>query len=280
MIRTFGPLDLSDTRALLSDADGTLFASEEPAFEASAEVTNAFLASMGVDVRLTPQELRRATTGLPFRATAVDLCVAYGVPVEEGLRPGGATGTPPPLEKGHSGATLTRDVLERWTVEERERVSAYLGSVLRPDRAVIDALTALDRHLALAIVTNSATERLDACLAATGLAPLFPPEQRFSAEDSLPEPTSKPDPAVYALAGERLDCRSGRGLVVEDSVPGAQAAVAAGFQTIGLVGFLPAEERPERIDGLRRAGASVVVSTWAELAALVLPGVTQSARVG
>ena len=39
---------------LLCDADGNLFPSEEPAFEASAEVTNAFLASLGIDRRYTP----------------------------------------------------------------------------------------------------------------------------------------------------------------------------------------------------------------------------------
>ena len=35
---------LEQVRYLLCDADGNLFPSEEPAFEASAEVTNAFLA--------------------------------------------------------------------------------------------------------------------------------------------------------------------------------------------------------------------------------------------
>ena len=40
--------------AVLCDADGNLFPSEEPAFDASAEVTNAFLASLGVDMLSVP----------------------------------------------------------------------------------------------------------------------------------------------------------------------------------------------------------------------------------
>ena len=43
--------------ALLCDADGNLFPSEEPAFEASVQVTNAFLASLGSDRRYTADDL-------------------------------------------------------------------------------------------------------------------------------------------------------------------------------------------------------------------------------
>ncbi len=67
------------TRVLLCDADGCLFPSEEPAFVASADVTNAFLDRLGLTVRFGAEELRLATTGKNFRTTAVDLAVAHGV---------------------------------------------------------------------------------------------------------------------------------------------------------------------------------------------------------
>jgi hypothetical protein len=38
--------------ALLCDADGNLFPSEEPAFVASAVVTNQFLAELGISERV------------------------------------------------------------------------------------------------------------------------------------------------------------------------------------------------------------------------------------
>jgi hypothetical protein len=62
---------------LLCDADGNLFPSEEPAFVASAEVTNQFLRDHGVEAGLTPEELRLATTGKNFRATMLNLAVAH-----------------------------------------------------------------------------------------------------------------------------------------------------------------------------------------------------------
>jgi hypothetical protein len=58
---------------LLCDADGNLFPSEEPAFEASAEVTNLCLAEIGAKHRVDADSLRRAATGRTFRTTIVGL---------------------------------------------------------------------------------------------------------------------------------------------------------------------------------------------------------------
>ena len=238
--------DASAVEVLLCDADGNLFPSEEPAFVASAEVTNRCLAMLGVTRRYEPEELRLTSTGKNFRTTIVDLAQ------EAGLADG-----------------LTRDALERWVAEEKRAVSTYLAETLRPDAAVLEPLARLERRFALAAVSSSALGRLDACFTATGLAELFVPERRFSAEDSLPVPTSKPDPAIYTLAGRELDVAGSRGLAIEDSVPGVLSAVAAGFVTIGNVAFVGAEERRERIDALHAAGVVGVVASWSELESLL-----------
>jgi HAD superfamily hydrolase (TIGR01509 family) len=181
--------------ALLCDADGNLFPSEEPAFAASADDTNAFLTDLGVARRYAPEELRLATTGMTSRRTAA----------------------------------------------------------------------------ALAAVSSSALARLHGCFAATGLAELVPPNRIFSAEDSLPIPTSKPDPAVYLHACERLGIPTTAGLAVEDAVPGARSAIAAGCPTVGNIAFVPAPERAERVAALREVGVLAVVDSWAELADMLLP---------
>ncbi len=268
----FHDVDLSDLRVLLCDADGNLFPSEEPAFAASAEVTNAFLAAFGVSMSFTPEELRKGRTGKNFRTTAVDLCVEHGVPVGPSLaarHPLALTATT------GERPVLTPEALEHWVIEEQRRVSAHLARVLRPDPDVLEPLRRLHPLLTLAAVSSSATARLEACFIATDLAPLIPAARRYSAEDSLPVPTGKPDPAVYVFAGRRLGCRGRQGLAVEDSVPGAQSAVAAGFPTVGNVMFVPDGERAERVEALRRAGVSGVISSWTQLAELVIPAVAE-----
>lgn len=230
--------------ALLCDADGNLFRSEEPAFVASADVTNRFLAAHGVDRRFTAEELRLATTGKNFRTTAAELAAAAGVPVTD---------------------------LDSWVAEEKQAVTAHLSQVLRPDAEVTAALSALGRHLTLAAVSSSALTRLAGCFTATSLDELVPPAGRYSAEDSLPIPTSKPDPAIYLHACARIGISPVQGLAVEDSVPGALSAVRAGCPTVGNLRFVAPAERAEREAQLRDAGVLAVVSTWAELTELVLP---------
>jgi HAD superfamily hydrolase (TIGR01509 family) len=233
-------LAVDEIEVLLCDADGNLFPSEEPAFVASAEVTNRLMAGLGLQRRFTPTELRLGTTGKNFRATAVDLARACGVEI-----------APPELEW--------------WVAEEKRRVTAHLRDVLQPDDEVISPLRTLSARYRLAAVSSSAAERLDACFEATAIAGLFPPERRFSAEDSLPAPASKPDPAIYAFAGAQLGISERQGLAIEDAVPGVQSAVAAGFPVVGNLVFVPAPEREARAEALLAAGAAAIVGGWWEL---------------
>lgn len=231
--------------ALLCDADGNLFPSEEPAFAVSAEVTNAFLAHLGVTRQRTGEELRLATTGMTFRRTALALAAEHGI-----------------AEVGD---------LEAWVEQEKTAVTAHLRATLRPDPGVVVALTALQEHLDLAAVSSSAMARLQGCFAATGLTSLIPSDRIFSAEDSLTTPTSKPDPAIYRHACEQMGIPPEAGLAVEDSLPGAHSAIAAGCPTVGNVLFVPLAERPQRVAALHDAGVIAVVASWAELAELLLP---------
>jgi beta-phosphoglucomutase-like phosphatase (HAD superfamily) len=232
--------------ALLCDADGNLFPSEEPAFEASADVTNAFLESLGVGRRYSPEELRLATTGQTFRKTALELAEVHAV-----------------------AAAVDPVALELWVAEERRRVTEHLGRVLSPDPEVRGPLRDLAPRWRLAAVSSSASVRLEASFEATGLDVLFPEPLRFSAEDSLPVPTSKPDPAIYTHALAQLGVAADDAIAVEDAVPGVRSAVGAGIPTVGNLVFVPPAERQARAEALRAAGATAVVESWRELQGLL-----------
>jgi beta-phosphoglucomutase-like phosphatase (HAD superfamily) len=272
VVREFDPAPIT---TVLCDADDNLFASEAPAFAASTEVTNRFLARFGVTAPFSADELRKKATGKNFRSTAIDLAVQCGVPFEETL----ADGRPEALIASDSdaaaGRALFADELEQWVRQEREQVTTHLAATLKPDPQVLGPLQTLASRYALAAVSSSATKRLDACFAVTGLDPLIPAALRFSAEDSLPVPTSKPNPAVYLHAGEVMDVRAHQGLAVEDSVPGVKSAVAAGYLTVGNLMFIPADERSCRSAELIDAGAVAITDSWRALAdALILSPVT------
>ncbi len=242
---TVAQLPLTGVRVVLCDADGNLFPSEEPAFVASAEVTSRFLAEHGVQRRYGAEELRLATTGMNFRSTVVALARQHGLP------------------------QLSPDELGHWVQAEKEAVTAYLRTALQPDQEVLAPLTELAEHHGLAAVSSSADARIAACFEVTGMAHFFPADRRFSAEDSLPVPTSKPDPAIYLHALRMLGVEAEQALAVEDSVAGATSAVAAGIPTIGNLQFVQAAERDERRTLLTEAGVLSVVTSWAEVVDLL-----------
>ena len=241
-LRQFNPAPIT---TLLCDADDNLFPSERPAFAASVEVINRFLARLGVPAPFTAEELRKKAVGKNFRSTALDLAAS-------------------------AGQTLDADELEQWVRQEREQVTAHLAATLVPDPQVLEPLRDLASQYALTAVSSSALMRLNACFTATGLDPLIPVEVRFSAEDSLPAPASKPHPAVYLHAGQVLGIDAEQGLAIEDSVAGVTSAVAAGYLTVGNLMFVPADERRCRSEELFDAGAVAIADSWRALADVLL----------
>jgi HAD superfamily hydrolase (TIGR01509 family) len=237
-------VDLSPVRTLLCDADGNLFRSEEPAYAASVDVVNRLMEAIGAPQRFEAEELRHSSTGKNFRTLARELTREHG-------------------------ASLSDAELNRWVADEKRAVSDHLRTVLKPDAEVVEVLTRLSRRYELAAVSSSALSRIGACFEVTGLAELLPTERRFSAEDSLPHPTSKPDPAVYRFASERLGLRPGEALAIEDSPTGVLSAVGAGIATVGNVRFAAEEERNDRIEELASAGAFAVMSSWRALEKLL-----------
>ncbi len=270
-VRSFDPASIT---TLLLDADDNLFPSEAPAFDASADVTTRFLARFGVTAPLSGDQLRRKAVGKNFRSTATDLAALSGVPFEKALADGRRDAVVASDADLASGRALTADELEQWVRQEREQVTAHLAVTLKPDPEVLTPLQDLASRFAIAAVSSSALPRLKASFTAAGLDVLVPEAVRFSAEDSLPVPTSKPDPAVYLHAGRVLGVEGPHGLAVEDSVPGVTSAVAAGYFAVGNVMFLPADERQSRSRELIDAGAVAVTDSWRALAdALILSAV-------
>jgi beta-phosphoglucomutase-like phosphatase (HAD superfamily) len=226
--------------AVLCDADGTLFPSEEPAFAASAEITRELMQRYGLSAEVSPETLRRASTGRNFRDTTR-------------------------ARLADAGISISAEDFEEWVRREKEAVTAHLAETLVGDADVLRAVKNWAQRYRLAVVSSSAMSRVAAGLEATGLSEYFPVALRFSAEDSLDRPRSKPDPAVYRYALARIGCPADSVVAIEDSVSGTTSAVAAGITTLGVVQFAPVAEQGALGRQLLAAGASAVADRWSEL---------------
>ena len=103
------------------------------------------------------------------------------------------------------------------------------------------------------VVTSAERELAALTLTVTGLAQRLP--ARICHEDVI---SHKPNPEPYLLAAARLSVPPARCVVIEDSLSGVKAGVAAGCQVVGFVGIISADE-------LRAAGAHYTVMTLDEV---------------
>lgn len=91
-----------------------------------------------------------------------------------------------------------------------------------------DTLEALaERGMTIAVASNSPTDRLKRSLAATGLDEFF---AIAVSADEVGRP--KPAPDLYLEAAARLGVPAEACVAVEDTAPGAAAAIAAGMWTV------------------------------------------------
>lgn len=130
------------------------------------------------------------------------------------------------------------------------------------------AMPGLDRALASlaerrCVASSSTPAMLAKKLAWTGLSASFG-DAVFSAAAVA---RGKPAPDLFLYAAERMATAPARALVVEDSVPGIQAAKEAGMAVFGFTGG--SHCRPDHGARLAEAGADLVFREMSALPALI-----------
>jgi HAD superfamily hydrolase (TIGR01509 family) len=126
---------------------------------------------------------------------------------------------------------------------------------------IVNALAQIP--LIKACASNSTFNYVRTAMQRTGLNAFF--AERLFTADMVSNP--KPAPDVYLLAASRIGVLPEHCVVIEDSVAGATAAVAAGMMVIGFTGT---SHRPEEQKSkLLASAASVTFANMEELPALV-----------
>jgi HAD superfamily hydrolase (TIGR01509 family) len=139
---------------------------------------------------------------------------------------------------GRSYPVVLKEVRERWGValperfeaDYRARLLAAFEAELRVMPGAVEAIQALDRPYCLA--TSSSPERMRRSLEITGLAPLFQGRCFTASEVSR----GKPAPDLFLHAAARMEVRPEACLVIEDSLNGVRAGLAAGMQVWRFTG--------------------------------------------
>lgn len=163
------------------------------------------------------------------------------------------------LIESHTGKPLT----DAWMAEFYERRNTALQAELVAIAGAVEAVRQIHALCNGRIACASGADRakVEMQLAKVGMAPYF--ENHVFSGHELPR--SKPFPDVYLAAAEALGVAPGRCLVVEDTVTGVQAGVAAGAT---VWGYFPADQGHASAEQLLEAGASCVFGHMGELPAM------------
>ncbi len=118
-----------------------------------------------------------------------------------------------------------------WLGELSHRIAGSMIAELQPVAGAVAAVRVIaGAGIPVAVASNSAREELHAKLCRLGLASLFA-GRSFSFQDVA---RPKPAPDMYLAAARACGAAPGACVVVEDSVLGAQAGLAAGCRVFGL----------------------------------------------
>ena len=198
-------------RAVIFDCDGTLVDSEVPAMDVLHEM------AIAAGLRLTRDEAHAQFRGVRL----ADMVAWIGAQV--------------PNKPAHFEADFTQRYRETSTQRFKENLSPMPGAV--------ELLSSL--KIPFGVATNGPREKVQLTLDLTGLLPLVG-DRIFSAYD---HGSFKPDPALFLLAARTLGQEPQYCAVVEDSVPGLMAGVAAGMHVFSLHGRVGVpEEICERVN--------------------------------
>lgn len=132
-----------------------------------------------------------------------------------------------PVIEARIGRALPRD----WIPVLSHRIAEAMTHALRPVEGAREAVAAVvAAGIPVAVASNSAREELAAKLAILGLAEVFA-GRTLSFEDVA---RPKPAPDLYLAAARACGADPRRCVVVEDSLLGARAGIAAGCRVLGL----------------------------------------------
>jgi HAD superfamily hydrolase (TIGR01509 family) len=215
--------------AVLFDCDGVLVDSEP--------ITNRVLSEMLGELgwQITPQETMRVFVGKAVKDETE-------------------------LIEAKTGVRITHAWLEHF----RERRNAALDRELVAIHGAAEAVRALHARLdgRIAVASGADRRKVELQLIKAGMLDCFA-GRIFSGHET---PRSKPYPDVYLAAAAALGVNPARCAIVEDTVTGATAGVAAGATVFGYSPGEPGHAEPE---ALRAVGVVHVFKSMDQLPALL-----------
>jgi HAD superfamily hydrolase (TIGR01509 family) len=158
-------------------------------------------------------------------------------------------------------AEMGRTLPDDYTAQLKATIDQVFGAKLQPIPHIAETLTKLTQRICVA--SSGTPTRIRSSLGTTQLIHYFG-EHLFSA---LQVDRGKPAPDLFLFAAAQMGVAPERCVVIEDSIPGVTAGVAAGMTVFGYHGGSHCS--PASAEGLRAVGATLVFDDMRQLPGLI-----------
>ncbi len=142
------------------------------------------------------------------------------------------------------GRRLGRELAPDWDAAYADRYREILDRDLKAVDGIVDALDSIT--LPMCVASSGSHEKMSFTLGKTGLFERF--EGRIFSATEVER--GKPFPDLFLHAAARMNTEPSSCVVVEDSVPGVEAAIAAGMRVFAYGGGVTPPERLARDDAV------------------------------
>jgi HAD superfamily hydrolase (TIGR01509 family) len=200
-----------------------------------------------------------------------DVLTAHGYPITSDQVHARFLGRSAREARAEVEAELGHGLPDAYTVQLKATIDQVFGDRLQPIPHIAEALARLT--LPVCVASSGTPTRIRSSLTTTGLLDRFDPHL-FSA---LQVDRGKPAPDLFLFAAAQMKAAPPRCVVIEDSVPGVTAAVAAGMTVFGFHGG--SHCHAATVAGLKAAGAHAVFDDMRQLPGLVDAGMLAPASV-
>lgn len=139
-------------------------------------------------------------------------------------------------------------------------VQQRMKNGLRPVPYAVESVHDLSGRFKVCVASNGERTNVIESVRAIGAYDYFGDDRIFTKSQVS---RGKPFPDLFLFAAQKMDVPPEKCIVVEDSLPGVQAGVAAGMHVIGITAV---SHSPDWLqENMKKAGVSVVFPTWRDI---------------
>lgn len=186
--------------------------------------------------------------GLGFPHYTLDYCKGHFI----GL---GMNGVKEFVEK-QEGVVLPDDFVERFTRMAQERLEQNVD----PVPYAVEAVALFSKTHKICVASNGERANVCASVHGVGLYEFFGEEKIFTKNQVA---RGKPFPDLFLYAANQMGVAPERCVVIEDSLTGVRAGIAAGMQVIGITAV--SHEPQVLAENMKKEGVARVCASWPEI---------------